>query len=79
MDIVLVNDTLRIAYQPLKKVLLKLDNPDFGQCNRNTIVNMNYIANIDLVSGFLQMKNMDRSLSLGNVYKRKFMSEMEND
>lgn len=69
----------KFAYQPLKTILLKLDKSYFVQCNRNTIVNINYIQNIDLASGFLQMKHIGASLPLGGGYKKNLMSELTHD
>lgn len=54
MDVFLVNDTLRISYQSLKKLLLELNSPNFVQSNRNVVININYIDNIDSVNGFIK-------------------------
>lgn len=73
-----INDMLEIAYQPIHRVLYRLDSQEFLQCNRSTVVNKRYIENIDMVNGFLKIKHMERLLTLGNIYKKKFMRELEN-
>lgn len=78
MKVYLKNDFLKIAYQPLKNILRELDSRDFLQCNRNTVVNKNYIENIDLTNKFIKMKHQDFFITLGNAYDKKFMSELKN-
>lgn len=73
-----INETLEIGYQPMHKVLYKLNSDDFLQCNRNTIVNTNYIESIDTANNFLKIKYTENLLTLGNIYRKKFMRELEN-
>ena len=73
------NGMLEIHYQPIQKILYKLNSQDFVQCNRNAVVNINYIENIDTTNRFLKMKNSENMLTLGDVYKRRLMRNFEND
>lgn len=73
-----VNDTLEIAYQPLRKIIEKLNSDAFTLCNRSTLVNKDYIDAIDIVNKLLKMKCIDRQLSLGEVYGKNLVSEMKD-
>jgi len=77
--IFLKNDFLEIPYISIKKMMIKLDSADFGQCSRNAVVNRNYIEYLDLTDNVLKIKDRDIVLRIGDVYKNKFLSGLEND
>lgn len=77
--IVLGDDWLEIPYISLRKMLLKLDSPDFEQCNRYTIVNRNHIEYVNLKGNLIKIKNKDILLPIGAIYKKKIMSGSEDD
>lgn len=72
------DDMLEIGYQPIHRVLYKLNSHNFIQCNRNTVVNINYVESIDTANSFLKLKHMENLLTLGKIYRKKFMRELEN-
>lgn len=74
-----INGMLELNYQPIQKILYKLNSQDFVQCNRNVVVNINYIENIDMANRFIKMKNAEDMLTLGEVYKRGLMRKFEDD
>lgn len=76
--IYMINDILEIAYQPLRKIIEKLNSDTFVLCNRSTLVNKDYIVAIDIVNKFLKMKYTDKPLPLGEVYGKILVSEMKN-
>lgn len=77
-DIFFTNDILSISRYPMKRMLLKLNGTKFVQCSRNTIVNVKYIKSIDLVNGYLQIKDMSVSVPVGEAYKKRIVSELED-
>ena len=74
-----VNDILEIGYQPIGRILYKLNSNNFLQCNRNTIVNIYFIENIDVINKFIKLKGTANQLVLGNIYRKKFMRDLGND
>lgn len=59
-------------------LLDELDNPNFLQCNRATVVNTDYIRNIDLTNCIIELKNGLGRLEIGVTFKnriKKFLSE----
>lgn len=78
MKIFMTNDILKLGYHPLNRILQELDSKDFLQCSRNTIINANYIENIDLINRFLKMKPEGTLIDIGEAYEKTFMSELKN-
>ncbi|MCM1127544.1 MAG: DNA-binding response regulator [Lachnospiraceae bacterium] len=72
-------DSLAVPYVSMRKMIDKLRTGDFGQCNRNTIVNVEYIEYFDLAGGCLKIKDSDIKLQVGNVYRKNFLSGRKDD
>lgn len=69
-QIYLTDDFLEISYIPITKLLYLLNSSEFVQCNRNMIINRNYIENMDTVNNFLKIKKVEELIPLGNAYKK---------
>lgn len=79
MKVYFKNDTLAVPYVSMKKMMNKLDSKDFEQCNRNTIVNWDYIECFDLGKGCLKIKNSETRIQIGNVYRKNFFDGLKDD
>lgn len=73
------NDSLAVPYISMKKMMIKLDSKDFAQCNRNTIVNWDFIECFDLSSGMIRIKSSETRLPVGNVYRKNFFNGLNDD
>ena len=72
-------DETAIPYKTCEQIIKELDERMFVQCNRNTIVNRNYIGYVDKVNRYLEIKNCatcDR-LSIGKKYLDKVLDGMK--
>lgn len=71
------NDILEVGHQPIERILRMLNSDHFLQYSRNTIVNVDYIEMIDVVSNYIKLKNGSRII-LGVSYRRSIMREIGN-
>lgn len=72
-------EILKIPYITLKKLLDELDCIDFIQCSRNTIVNKNFINNIDIPNGIIQLKDSNGKVDIGITFKTKIKEYLNRD
>lgn len=63
-------DVLEIPYVTLKKLLEEIDSPDFIQCSRSTIVNRNFVRNVDIPNRFIQLKGNHGRIEIGSMFKK---------
>lgn len=63
-------DVLKIPYITLKKFLKEVDDPDFIQCSRNTIINRKYIQNVDIPNRIIHLKGSDGMVEIGVIFKK---------
>lgn len=73
----LVNDVFEMPYLPMKDILYRINSRNFIQCNRGTVVNREYVENIDPVNGMVKLKHYKNQITLGVVWGKKFVEEME--
>ena len=64
-------DLLSIPYITLKEFLTDLDSTDFLQCSRNTVVNSNFIHNVDITNRVIQLKEQMGRIEIGIMYKKE--------
>ena len=64
------NDIIRIAYVTLKSFIQMVDDVEFVQCSRSTVVNLPYVKNIDMPNRIIQVYNGDR-IEIGSRFKDK--------
>lgn len=67
--------TVEMAYKPLKTVMDKLPNRYFVQCSKNSIVNKKYIDSIDKVNRYITMKD-GRQIEIGSCKRKRFLEEL---
>lgn len=56
----------RLSMKRLKEDLQKMGSHSFVECRRGVLVNQNYIENIDTVSRYLKLRNVDELIDFGN-------------
>lgn len=76
--IYMINDTLEVAYQSLRKITEIINSDTFALCNRSTLVNKNYIEAIDIANKLLKMQYTDKQLLLGETYGKILVSELKD-
>lgn len=73
------NGDLHLPYKPMKKILEELASDKLIQCNRNNIVNVDFIDKIDTVNRYIHLKRIKDPIELGNAYKKKFLAGVVDD
>ena len=68
-----------VAYKTCKELLEEADTDCLLQCSRSTIVNTNYVANIDPVRRYITMKRGGEKVEIGITYKKKVLREFGDD
>lgn len=76
--IYMVNDTLEVSYQSLRKIIEIINSDTFVLCNRSTLVNKDYIEAIDITNKLLKMQYTDKQLLLGEAYGKILVSELKD-
>lgn len=66
----LSKETVEIPYITLKQVIDETSEYGFVQCSRNTIVNREYIINVDMTNRFIRLKP-DNRVEIGEKYKKE--------
>lgn len=67
-----VNDVLEVPYKTCNEILRELGSDMFIQCSRYTIVNKEFIEQMDLTNRYIKLKGMDEMLEIGVTMKKKF-------
>lgn len=75
----MVDDELILPYKTCKEILKDLASDTFFQCSRTTIVNKQYIENIDYVNRYIKLKKVPVTIEIGAVMKKRFMNELNHD
>lgn len=68
-----IDDYFSVSYISCKRMLEEIDCADFTQCNRSTIVNLNYVNLIDPVNRYIHLKNCKDVLEIGPIMKKTFL------
>lgn len=68
-------DVLEVPYKTLKEVLDEMDADCMMQCSRRTIVNKDYILNLDIANRYITLKNTSEKLEIGKVFGKKVLAE----
>ena len=79
--IVCKEENIETGYKSCKQLLELLDSDNFVQCNRNTIVNRQYIKIIDSTNRYIILKGSSIVLEIGIIMKKGFLQKLniEND
>lgn len=63
-------DVLKIPYMTLKRFLEESDSPDFIQCSRNTVINREYIRDVDIPNRLIHLKESYGMVEIGVMFKK---------
>lgn len=66
-----------IPYKTLKSMKNEMDVDLFLQCNRTTIVNVNYIKSIDMANRYIYLADCDDVLEIGPIMKKNFLKDLK--
>ncbi len=66
-------------YKSIRGIKRQLVDNRFLQCNRNTLVNCNFVLKIDLKKNKVILKQDYGEVALGSIYKRKIIEEFAYD
>jgi DNA-binding LytR/AlgR family response regulator len=66
-------------YKSMKSIKKQLADNRFVQCNRNALVNCDYVLKIDVKNNKVLLKLNFGELQLGSMYKRKLIEEFAYD
>lgn len=72
-------DIEKIIYYKRQGILFSLRTKDFVQCNKNTVVNRQYIHNIDGTNRYITLVENRGKLEIGPRLKKEFLRRLEND
>lgn len=67
--------TLTVPYKTCKELLSEVDTDCLMQCSRSTIVNKDFIENIDLMSRYITLKGVEEKIDIGITFKKKILAE----
>jgi len=62
-------DVLEVPYKTLKELIMEVEGSDLIQCNRHTVVNKNYVENLDYVNRYITLKNELGKVDIGGTFK----------
>lgn len=63
-------DVLKIPYITIKKLLEEADSLDMIQCSRNTVINKNFVHNVDIPNQIIQLKGDFGRVEIGIRFKK---------
>lgn len=66
-------DILEIPYKTIKAFLEETDSDDLLQCNRYTVINKNYIKNIDLSNRYISLWGEKKRIDIGLTFKKRIL------
>lgn len=69
-------EELIMPYCTISALLKELNAPCFLQCSRSTILNRDYIDNIDLQNRYIHLKNCSQTLEIGTILKKRFLEDL---
>ncbi len=70
-------ETIDLPYRTCSDILEGLRGDNFVKCNRGTIVNKNYIANIDFTRRYIKLRDGYGVLSIGKKYLKELVDKKE--
>lgn len=73
-----IDGAVDIQYRTINAVMEELDSPQFLKCNRNTLVNTDYVDIVDPINRYITLRNNYGCLEIGSKLKKRFMEELHN-
>lgn len=71
----LKNGTLTVPYKPCKDLLDDVDTDCLLQCSRNTIVNKDFVENVDVANRYITLRGVKDKVEIGITFKKKVLAE----
>lgn len=68
VNIILTKEEIKVLYTSIKQLMEKLPQEQFVQIHRMCVINQNYIDSVDMVNGYLKLKNGTET-EIGITYK----------
>lgn len=69
---------IETPYKSNRHILLELNSNKFLKCNKNTIINMDFISNVDPINRYIKLMNGYGTFELGVRLKKSFLEGLEN-
>ena len=73
------NDCLQLVYHRIADILKMLDNDDFVQCSRSTIINKVYVEYYDFVNKYVKLFGVKDDIELGSNMKKYLGKEFKEE
>lgn len=74
-----VKNELTVYYRNCKDILRELDSGKFVQSNRGTIVNKEFIENVDPVNRIIRLSEEYGTIEMGTLLKKSFMENLKDE
>lgn len=71
--------SLTIPYIPCKQLLEDINSKCLVQCSRNTIINKEYIQNLDITNRYISLYDLTDKIEIGITFKKKLLLELGYD
>ncbi|MDO4302406.1 MAG: LytTR family DNA-binding domain-containing protein [Bacillota bacterium] len=66
---------LSVNNKTLKEIEEEMDADCMMMCSRNTVINKDFIENIDVLNRFITLKDSDKKIEIGKTFKKKVLAE----
>lgn len=70
-------EVMEMPYRSCKKLIEEIDAVDFVQCSRNAIVNIKFIAAVDLANRYLILKGDYGRVEIGKTYVKSVKEHLQ--
>jgi len=64
-------ESFTIPYKALKQIMEEAEDSELLQCNRNMIINSEYIYSIDIINRFIMLKGIEKPINIGRTHLKK--------
>lgn len=71
-----IDDVLEIPYKTTQQILQEIGSDSFVQCSRTSIINKNYIEQIDYGNRFIKLKYIDFPIEVGRIKGKAILKEL---
>lgn len=72
-------EIIQTPYRSSKNILLELNSHRFYKCNKNIIINLDYVNHVDLGNRIVRMKESYGSFTIGRRFLKGLVEELSND
>lgn len=69
---------LKSPYKSIRTIQLELNSDRFLKCNKNTLLNVDFVANVDSINRYIQLTDGHGTLELGVRLKHSFLEGLKN-